>query len=458
MECQDCAQPNDGILIPPRTPYQNLVGLGNPTENPLYVNIVCPPGWSPGSDRKYPVKIYIHGGFLQLGSPHELNSQAEYIAKESETVHVNIGYRVSAFGFLASDEPRLDGNFGFKDQWLGLLWVRDNIECFGGDPTNIQLTGLSAGAHSVHQILHHVSRLPEGEKSPFQSATLQSNGMMANPATPAGQRPQFDALCHSLGLDPRSPTILSQLRDTSALPFNKITQVIESGEIGTEFDTFRGTRDSTWTGDSPDPMTWQRSGEFARALKAKGVRSVVVGDLTEEWFIYAMTHPVYSYADVEANLRKFYPRDVVARLLECYETEPQNLFRFMGKVLSDCQVYLPTRLLARDLYNAGFPVLRYEIGWVPQAVYSSIGYVTHGLDRTIWADRQTLISQPEHLVVLAWLDAIDAQRKAVEEGTSTDAQDIKRVFALKKDMSMGWKDDARWDEVKGLIAALPGEN
>lgn len=47
-----------------------------------------------------------------------------------------------------------------------------------GDPTNIQLTGLSAGAHSVHQILHHVSRLPEGETSPFQSAMLQSNAIL----------------------------------------------------------------------------------------------------------------------------------------------------------------------------------------------------------------------------------------------------------------------------------------
>ena len=47
---------------------------------------------------------------------------------------MNIGYRLSAFGFLASDEPKIDGNFGFKDQWLALLWVRDNIKAFGGTP------------------------------------------------------------------------------------------------------------------------------------------------------------------------------------------------------------------------------------------------------------------------------------------------------------------------------------
>lgn len=45
---------------------------------------------------------------------------------------MNIGYRLSVLGFLACDEPKVDGNFGFKDQWLGLLWVRDNIAAFGG--------------------------------------------------------------------------------------------------------------------------------------------------------------------------------------------------------------------------------------------------------------------------------------------------------------------------------------
>lgn len=45
---------------------------------------------------------------------------------------MNIGYRLSAFGFLASDEPPLDGNYGFKDQWLALLWIKENISSFGG--------------------------------------------------------------------------------------------------------------------------------------------------------------------------------------------------------------------------------------------------------------------------------------------------------------------------------------
>lgn len=76
---------------------------------------------------------YIHPpSFLQFGSPHDLNSQAQYVSQERSEVWVNIGYRLSVLGFLACDEPKVDGNFGFKDQWTGLLWVRDNIAAFGG--------------------------------------------------------------------------------------------------------------------------------------------------------------------------------------------------------------------------------------------------------------------------------------------------------------------------------------
>lgn len=70
--------------------------------------------------------------FLHFGSPHELSSQAQYISAERSEVWVNIGYRLSAFGFLACDTPAISGNFGFKDQWLALLWVRENIGSFGG--------------------------------------------------------------------------------------------------------------------------------------------------------------------------------------------------------------------------------------------------------------------------------------------------------------------------------------
>ena len=33
----------------------------------------------------------------------------------------------SAFNFLACDEPQLNGNGSFKDQWLALRWIQSKI-------------------------------------------------------------------------------------------------------------------------------------------------------------------------------------------------------------------------------------------------------------------------------------------------------------------------------------------
>ncbi|THH16881.1 hypothetical protein EUX98_g9230 [Antrodiella citrinella] len=443
--------------------WEDKVGLGEPTENPLFVNVVTPPGATPASG--YPVKVYIHGGFLQFGSAHGLISQAQYVSVERSEVYVNIGYRLSAFGFLACDEPRVDGNFGFKDQWLAILWVHANIKAFGGSPDNIQVTGLSAGAHSLHQILHYVSRLPEGESSPFRSAVLQSNAIIIAPKTPKELRPQFERLCRALNLDPSSPDVLTQLRDPALVPASAITHVIETDALGAQYGTFRGTTDGVWM--HADPMAWQRSGGFAHALKAKEVKSVVVGDLTEEWYLYAIAHEVRRIKDVEVNLERYYQEEMVQRVLELYVDEkvpegvpegaPKEVVeRFMGRILSEGQVHLPVRVLTRDLVAAGFPVLRYEIRWTPEQV-RPLGYVTHATDRPLWALRLPILHPDQANVAHAWLDAVDAEVKTLEMKGVT-GRGAREMLTLKEDKTIAWTEDGRWDEVSKLLKVLPGEN
>lgn len=89
-------------------------------------------------------------------------------------------------------------------------------------------------------------------------------------------------------------------------------------------------------------MEWQASGGFARVLKAKGVRSIVVGDLTEEWFVYSLSDPVSGPGDLEKNLRRYYPDDVVRSLLGAYGSLPRGAGReeyakLYGRILSDGQ-------------------------------------------------------------------------------------------------------------------------
>ncbi|KAH0583146.1 hypothetical protein H2248_011029 [Termitomyces sp. 'cryptogamus'] len=427
--------------------FEHKVGLGKPSENPLFLNIVAPPSFPKQSN--FPVKVYIHGGFLQFGSPHTLGSQAQYVAAERSEVYVNIGYRISAFGFLASNKPILRGNYGFKDQWLALEWIKANINVFGGNPDEIQISGLSAGAHSVHQLLHHASHLPEGRKAPFSSAVLQSNAILTNPKTPEEYQVQFDALCRVLNLDAKAPDILETLRDPLKVPWTSITHAIDTDMLDIN-GTFRGCLSDDWLPLSPDPVTWQRSGGLAHGLRARGVRSVVLGDLSEEWYLYSIAHPIPAPRDIVPNLSRYFPKDVAERLVGAWRKIPEDAGteeaeKLYGEILSCGQVHLPVRVLAEDLYNADFPVLRYVIEWTPEQNRIE-GFVTHGTDRCIWALRRPNLESDQILIAKHWLDKVDKEVQRMER-EDKPTRNPQTILTLCADKSIQWKSDTRWDSV-----------
>lgn len=175
-----------------------------------------------------------------------------------------------------------------------------------------------------------------------------------------------------MGVDPASPDALLKLSDPSVVSASAITHAIETDATGPEYGTFRGCLDGEWLVTSPGPMQWQRSGEFARALKRKGVRSIVLGDLTEEWYLYSIAHgPIHSMEEVKKNLERYYPVEFVEEAMKLYRVVPEGspvkeFMKLFGEISSTAQVHCPVRMLARDLIDAGFPVLRYEIAWTPE--------------------------------------------------------------------------------------------
>jgi hypothetical protein len=102
-----------------------------------------------------PVVIYVHGGGFNAGHGGERNMASFVSWAREDIVAVSFNYRVGAFGFLPSALTAREGllNLGLKDQQALFTWVQDNIAKFGGDPENLTIMGLSAGAHSVSTLI-----------------------------------------------------------------------------------------------------------------------------------------------------------------------------------------------------------------------------------------------------------------------------------------------------------------
>ncbi|RMZ35177.1 hypothetical protein D0859_00686 [Hortaea werneckii] len=118
-------------------------------EDCLYLNVFAPARVTTAS--KLPVWFFIQGG--GYAGNLDQNFNATQVIEESghSMVFVQINYRVGAFGFLASENIRENGdlNVGLLDQRYALHWVQKYIHFFGGDPDHVVIAGDSAGAGSV---------------------------------------------------------------------------------------------------------------------------------------------------------------------------------------------------------------------------------------------------------------------------------------------------------------------
>lgn len=80
-------------------------------------------------------------------------------------VVVSPNYRLNVFGFMCLGVEEARGNMGLLDQYFALLWTRENIRHFGGDPQKITLFGHGTGAAAV--VLHMVSPRTAGRSTIF---------------------------------------------------------------------------------------------------------------------------------------------------------------------------------------------------------------------------------------------------------------------------------------------------
>ena len=180
--------PNDGVFEAynyGKTPVQ---AAGDPAalyvqgEDCLYLNV-----WKTdeATTAKKPVMVWIYGGGFETGGTIDPQYDCYNLLRENpDIIVVTVAYRLAAYGFMhlshlpdGKDYPDAQ-NLGIMDQMMGLKWVHENIEAFGGDPDNVTIFGESAGASSCSLL----ALIDEAHKY-FKRAIIQSGSPIMTRST-----------------------------------------------------------------------------------------------------------------------------------------------------------------------------------------------------------------------------------------------------------------------------------
>lgn len=341
------------------------------SEDCLKLNIWTP---DPAPVSPAPVIVSIHTGAFMAASANIADSNGRKLAERTGAIVVAGEYRLGPFGFLGhraltAEDPgyRSSGNYGFLDQRAALVWVRDHIAAFGGDPNNVTIAGQSAGGHSVS--LHMVS---PGSADYFSRAIVQSGTASTRWPTLADAEALGDRLASARGCtDPVH--VLECMRSKTAaevlLAFpNGQQEMAETPRVawGPVVDGL----------DIPDqPRTLYETGAFNHV-------PLMIGTTRDEGWIYvdrsfpgALTVEQYETAvatefgaaDAPAILAKYPVADFASPKLA--------LSRLLGDVEAVCEA----RRVASLVQRTGTPVYLYSFEREADAVVPDL--VIHGLDR-----------------------------------------------------------------------------
>jgi para-nitrobenzyl esterase len=336
------------------------------SEDCLYLNVWTP---DPAPSSPLPVMFWIHGGGNTSGSTGDqiplgvggLFYNGRPLAEMRDVVVVTTNYRLNLFGFfshpaLAAEDPDYpySGNQALLDQRAALLWVRDNIEAFGGDPDNVTIFGESAGSWNVCS--HVASPLSRGL---FHRAISQSGGCTFRQSTDAEARQQSSELIAEVGCD-TAPDPLACLR---ALPVSDLLPL--SGGFGVNVDG----------GFLPDqPRAIFDDGDYAKV-------PYILGSNSDEGTLFVLGQPpVESEEEYRARLEAMFGD----RAGEAEALYPVSDFDSPNdawvRIVGDSGLVCGTYDAARRAAAGGAPVYMYNFARpVLTDVLPSLG-ATHGAE------------------------------------------------------------------------------
>ncbi|KAH8999622.1 carotenoid ester lipase precursor [Lactarius hatsudake] len=225
-----CPQQATTLAIPNGLPQETVDYLTSDSgttildgEDCLTLNVFAPSHARNGS--RLPVVVWIYGGGFEVGSSALYDGGVivnRSMALKEPVVYVSINYRLSAFGFLASQEVKDAGvgNLGLHDQRMALRWIQKYIHEFGGDSSKVTIWGQSAGSISVSLQMLANGGNTEGL---FRAAFMQSGSPTPIGDITYGQQ-YYDDLVERTGCSCSSNT-LACLRAT---PYKKLKAAVDS--------------------------------------------------------------------------------------------------------------------------------------------------------------------------------------------------------------------------------------
>ncbi|KAH8983924.1 Alpha/Beta hydrolase protein [Lactarius akahatsu] len=359
-----CPQQAATFAVPDGLPHETVDYLsiisGTPIldgEDCLTLNVVAPSHVKRGS--KLPVVVWIYGGGFEFGSSTLYDGGVivnRSIALREPVIYVSMNYRVSAFGFLASQEVKdaKVGNLGLWDQRLALRWVQKYIHAFGGDPSKVTIWGESAGSISIS-----LQMLANGGNNEglFHAAFMQSGAPMSIGDITHGQQ-YYDFLVERTGCTSPSDT-LTCLR---AAPYEELKAAMDSTPSVNSYQSaalvWQPRVDGIFLADNPLELT--RQGKVAKI-------PFVIGDCDDEGTLFSLSQTnVTTEAELRTYLSEFlfpnatdaqmdrlltlYPQDVTRG--SPYDTGTQNAFtpefKRIASILGDFVFQAPRRIFLNN--------------------------------------------------------------------------------------------------------------
>ena len=157
--------------LPCPQPYST----GGYSEDCLHLSL-----WTPGlpaytGDRLRPVLVLLGGHPILFTEDSGPPTVPRDLVNSMDILVARVSSRLNIFGFLSLGNGVVPGNAGLVDQYLALVWLRDNVRYFGGDPERLVVAGAGSGAASA--LLHAVSP----RSAPYIKRVLASSGSLLAP-------------------------------------------------------------------------------------------------------------------------------------------------------------------------------------------------------------------------------------------------------------------------------------